>query len=68
MGRKYDEDESEQETEETGSDLEQLIAMLEKAEVDYEKTDSDDEILVFVGDNNQASFYFDEDGNLSRVM
>ena len=66
MKRRHEEEE--EETESAGSDLEQLVAMLERAEVDYEKTDSDDEILVFVGDDNQASFYFDEDGNLLRVM
>lgn len=54
----------EEEAETTGNDLEQLIAMLERAEVDYEKTDSDDEILVIVG---ESYMYFSEDGDLQRV-
>lgn len=66
MGRR-DHDEDEEETEAPGSDLEQMIAMLERAEVDYEKTDSDDETLLIVGDS-ETMMYFDEDGNLNRVM
>lgn len=65
MRRRQNEDEDESVA--TGTDLEQMIAMLEKAEVDYEKTDSDDEILLIVGDSD-TMMYFNEDGDLQRVM
>lgn len=68
MGRKDKHDE-EDGSETIGSDLEQMIAMLERAEVDYEKQDSDDE------DNDESSIViddllqlnFDEDGTLTGV-
>ncbi|HBI01816.1 MAG TPA: hypothetical protein DDY18_09370 [Flavobacterium sp.] len=65
MRRRQNEEEDESVA--TGTDLEQMIAMLEKAEVDYEKTDSDDEILLIVGDSD-TMMYFNEDGDLQRVQ
>ena len=66
MARKKEESE---EGESLGSDLEQMVAMLEKAEVDYDKTEYDDDgdhetrLLI----NDEALFRFDEDGNLLSV-
>jgi hypothetical protein len=59
----------EDEAEGLGSDLEQMIAMLEKAEVDYEKTedvdDGDEETRLVINDNVFAQF--DEEGNLLNM-
>lgn len=66
MRRRKESDEEESEA--TGTDLDQMIAMLEKAEVDYTKEDSDDgEIRINVGEDEGSSFYFSEDGDLLRV-
>jgi hypothetical protein len=65
MARKKRNDE-EDGAESLGSDLEQMIAILEKAEIDYEKTedadDGDEETILVISDDIYA--HFDEEGNL----
>lgn len=61
--KKHDE---EDEAEGLGSDLEQMVAMLEKAEIDYEKdTDDEGDTTLTINDDYFASF--DEDGNLQSM-
>lgn len=62
--KKHDE---EDEAETLGSDLEQMVAMLEKAEIDYEQ-DMDDEGQTELNVNDKSIFLFDEDGNLLEVI
>ena len=55
-----------EESESIGSDLEQMVAMLEKAEVDYELDDEDEEEQILtINDSTQMSF--NEDGDLLSV-
>ena len=49
-----------------GSDLEQMIAMLEKAEVDYE-ADYEDEEETILDINGNTRMTFNEDGELLNV-
>jgi hypothetical protein len=55
--------------EEIGSDLELMIAMLEKSEIDYtEDEDGEDEDLSTTVDiNDTVRMVFDEEGNLIEV-
>lgn len=61
--------EEEDGSETIGSDVEQTIAMLERAEIDYDKQDSDDEddntVSIVIEDTLKMNF--DEDGNLTSV-
>lgn len=63
---KHDEDDG---SETVGSDIEQMIAMLERAEVDYDKQNSDeeddDESSIVIEDILRMNF--DADGNLTGV-
>lgn len=64
MARKKHDEEEEAET--LGSDLEQLVAMLEKAEIDYDQ-ETDEEGNTDVMMNGHSVMSFDEDGNLLDV-
>lgn len=61
--KKHDE---ESEAESLGSDLEQMIAMLEKAEIEYDKQQSEDDgdesTTLVINDDIYAEF--DDEGNL----
>jgi hypothetical protein len=59
--KKRDEDEDGPES--LGSDLEQMVAMLEKAEIDYDQDTEDEEETKLIIQDEQI-FRFDEDGNL----
>jgi len=61
MGKKKIDDESE-----VGTDLEQMIAMLEKAEIDYDLSESDDGETQHL-EVNGAEVIFDEEGNLQDM-
>jgi hypothetical protein len=66
MGKKHDE---EDESESSGSDLEQMVAMVEKAEIDYDKQTSEDdgddstELII----DGSIVLSFDDEGNLQSV-
>lgn len=49
-----------------GSDLEQMIAMLEKAEIDYD-ADYEDEEETILDIGNDTRMTFNEDGDLLTV-
>jgi thiamine phosphate synthase YjbQ (UPF0047 family) len=65
--------ERDEEEQEVGSDLEQIISMLERSEIDYlhqyEGEDSDDveEMGSYVDINDTVRMSFDEEGNLLEV-
>ncbi len=49
-----------------GSDLEQMIAMLEKAEIDYDADyEDEEETILDIGNNTRMTF--NEDGDLLTV-
>jgi hypothetical protein len=58
--------ERDDELESVGSDLEQMIAMLEKAEIDYE-ADYEDEEETILDINGATRMTFNEDGDLTSV-
>lgn len=64
MTRKKQRDE-EDESESSGNDLEQMVAMLEKAEIDYDQTTEPEGITAL--EVNGATMLFDEDGNLTDM-
>jgi len=60
----------ESEGENIGSDMEQMIAMLEKAEIDYTEDDdgdSDEEVFNIIDINESVRMVFDEDGDLLEI-
>lgn len=60
--RERDEDDS---MVEEGSDLEQILAMLERSEIDHEMDSDDEESTIYV--NDKVEMVFDEDGNLLNI-
>jgi hypothetical protein len=63
--RERDEDEEA----DIGSDLEQIVAILEKSEIDHseDQDGDDDEIFTVLSINDTVQMIFDEDGNLVEV-
>jgi len=58
-----------EENEEIGSDLEQMIAMLEKAEIDYYKDEEEHEheLVTLIINDDSIRMYFNEDGDLVEI-
>lgn len=63
-----------EETEEVGTDLEQMVSMLEEAEIDYvedylndEEEEGDDDSLIVLDINDTVRMVFDSDGSLLEV-
>jgi hypothetical protein len=61
----------ESEGENIGSDLEQMIAMLEKSEIDYSEEDGsideDEEQFTIVDVNESVRMIFDDEGDLMEI-
>lgn len=59
-----------EENEKLGSDLEQMVAMLEKAEIDYVQDEVyDGEYLINIIEiDDRITMNFDEEGNLKEIF
>lgn len=59
----------EKEEQEIGNDLEQIVAMLERSEIDYyqDEDGDEDEQVTIVDINDSVRMVFDEEGELLSV-